>query len=77
MTRRTQMMLALRSDIIIETIENTSGLHAMWLTYGEYHSPLITSDFVLKTRQEAHDLGVKLIKEAKEAWGRAEYAEVV
>lgn len=70
MTVQTQMIIGSNSDedVHLEHVEN-EGKHGFWITFGEYHRPLVTGEVIFDSQDAALSCGRKIIADAREAWG--------
>lgn len=69
MTTMTQIIIGSNSDedIHLEHVEK-EGKHGFWITFGEYHRPLVTSELNFDSKESAMSCGQEIIVTAKKAW---------
>lgn len=72
MTVGTQMIIGTNSDedVHLEHVES-DGKHGFWITFGEYHRPLVSSQLAFESQEEAMSSGREIISEARKQWAVA------
>lgn len=64
MTRLTALIIQSRDDVHVEVFGSDSK-YGFWITLGEYHRPLLTSNADWKSSEDAQGAGIQLLHDIR------------